>query len=128
MLKKLAAGEILGESAGVCVWAAENGFGDVRLTALPGWKVTGSKLVRALMIMPIRLHVHNLGESAENKEFALMLERQFCSGCQICDACRLLSELDRGFAGELVVVPKIDHVVCTDAGTALAHQVLGMHR
>ena len=63
MLKKLAAGENLGESVGVWLWLALNGLGDVRLMALPGCKLTGSKLVRALMVMTLERHVHNLIES-----------------------------------------------------------------
>jgi len=43
------------------------GLGDVRLMALPGCKVTGSKLVNALIVMAFRLHVHYRVESAENK-------------------------------------------------------------
>lgn len=65
MLKKLAAGEILGES--LCVWLAENGFGEVRFTPLPGCKLMGSKLLRELITIPVRLHVHHLTESADNK-------------------------------------------------------------
>ena len=57
MLKKEAAGEILGESVGVVVLLVLNGLGDVRLMALPGCKVTGSKLVNALIVMAFRMHV-----------------------------------------------------------------------
>ena len=85
MLKKLAAGEMLGESVGAEVWAEENGFGDVRLTLLPGCKLTGSKLVRGLIVMPVKLHVHNLSQPAENKDVLWQLMRQFCSECQIRD-------------------------------------------
>jgi hypothetical protein len=47
--------------------AGRDGFADVRLIALPGCKVTGSKLERALMIMSIGMHIHNLSEAKENK-------------------------------------------------------------
>lgn len=67
MLRKLAAGEILGESVGVWVWLAVNGFADTRLMALPGCKVTGSKLVNALIVMTIRLHVNYRLKAVENK-------------------------------------------------------------
>ena len=67
MLRKLAAGEILGESVGVWVLLAVNGLADVRLIALPGCKVTGSKLVNALIVMTMKMHVRNRVESAENK-------------------------------------------------------------
>ena len=84
MLKKLAAGEMLGESV-VEVWAEEKGFGDVRLTLLPGCKFRGSKLESAWIVMPVKLHVHNLSQSADNKDLLSQPVRQFCSGCQIRD-------------------------------------------
>lgn len=80
MLKKLAAGEILGESVGVCVWLVVNGLGDVRLMALPGCKVTGSKLVRALIVMTFKKQMHDHVESAENKCISRHWRRQTISG------------------------------------------------